>query len=57
MTGASIGLCFKADWEIWSNPVPRVALQAFEADVCEIVVSPELLPYLQLSNLVDLLSK
>lgn len=43
MTGASIGLRFKADWEIWSSKVPRVALQAFEADVCETVVSPELL--------------
>lgn len=43
MTGASIGLRFKADWEIWSSEVPRVALQAFEADVCETVVSPELL--------------
>jgi hypothetical protein len=31
----ALALRFKADWEIWSNPMPSSELQAFEAQVRE----------------------
>lgn len=38
MTDApALALAFKADWEIWSIPMPSVGLQAFKAEVCEIL--------------------
>lgn len=37
ITEAGIGLRFKADWKIWSNPLPRELLQASEADIQEVV--------------------
>jgi hypothetical protein len=29
---SALAIRFKADWEIWSNPMPSVVLQAFEAE-------------------------
>lgn len=31
----ALALRFKADWEIWSNPMPSKALQAYEAEFRE----------------------
>lgn len=33
--GQALALRFKADWEIWSNPMPSKALQAYEAEFRE----------------------
>jgi hypothetical protein len=36
----ALALRFKADWEIWSNPMPSSELQAFEAQVREYFRGP-----------------
>lgn len=36
----ALALRFKADWEIWSNPMPSKALQAYEAEFRENISVP-----------------
>jgi hypothetical protein len=40
----ALAIRFKAGWEIWSNPMPSVVLQAFEAGGSRIFMSPDSLP-------------
>jgi hypothetical protein len=40
----ALALRFKADWEIWSNPLPSAELQAFEAEIREYFRALDSLP-------------